>query len=151
MRNRLYALPVALSLGLLLAVPAGCATHSGRPVPPGQKPIFVSQARIPGLNAPLPDDWHRVFVGELPRPKLEGYMRTRVVQENDHALTLHWVYDSQFNLAGVMTDLGKTTRFDRHGKPEYLGTLSTEEGLLAILGHDQVAAVHISDMPAPRE
>ncbi|MEZ0226981.1 MAG: hypothetical protein ACAI25_00025 [Planctomycetota bacterium] len=151
MRNLAFkgALLQGLFLGLLLT---GCLnTRNGEPIKPGQKPVFVSQQRVPGLNTPLPDHWRRVFVGELPRPRLDGYMRTRIIPRDDYSLTLHWVYDDHFHLVGVMTDLGKTTKFDKQGEPQSLGFLDTEEGLLALLGHSDRGKVHMVDMPAPAE
>lgn len=140
-----------LLISTLLFAPGCLDTRSGRPNPPNTKPVFVSAARIPGLNAPPPDQWDRVFIGELPRPHLEGYMRTRTTFDDDRALVLHWVYDNEFRLTGVITDNGKTTRFDQHGKPTYVGALKTDEGLLAIFGHEQLAPVHFVPMPAPAE
>jgi hypothetical protein len=145
------SLAVVALLGLGLGLTGCLNTRNGPPVKPGQKPVFVSQQRVPGLNAPLPDNWHRVFIGELPRPHLDGYIRSRYVAEDDHEVLLHWVYDEHFHLKGVMTDLGKTTRFDKKGEPHYLGTLSTDEGLLAVLGHDKPQKVQLIDMPAPAE
>jgi len=139
-----------LLVSTVLALMPGClSTHDGYPKRPDNKPVFVSEAKVPGLNAPLPDQWERVFIGELPRPHLEGYMRTHATQKEDHELILHWVYDNEFRLAGVMTDHGKTTRFDHQGRPAYLGAFPTEEGLLAIFGHEDVAPVHLTTMPTP--
>lgn len=137
-------------IGLLAT---GCLnTRNGPPIKPGQKPLILTQQRVPGMNGQVPDNWRRVFVGEIAtRPRLEGYMRTAVTPHDDHKLVLHWVYDSQFQLVGVMTDVGKTTRYNRKGEPSYLGTLATDQGLLALLGHDKLEPIHLVDMPAPAE
>ncbi len=130
----------------------GCLdTHSGRPSPPGEKPVFVSAHEIPGVNAPIPDSWERIFVGELPRPALAGYVRTHQDPGQESQLILHWVYDANFRLAGVMTDDGKTTRFDLHGQPHQLGALTTDLALLSIFEYETVQRVHHTLMPPPKE
>lgn len=142
-----------LQLALLVLLPvAGCLdTHEGIPRPPGEKPVFVSAHNIPGVNAPMPDSWERIFVGELPRPTLGGYVRTHATPGEIGPLVLHWVYDADMRLVGVMTDDGKTTRFDHHGEPHSLGNLPTDLALLAIFEYEAVQTVHHTAMPPPRE
>jgi hypothetical protein len=137
-------------LGCLLL--SGCLdTHDGRPTRPGVKPIFVSQSKIPGVNAPIPDQWARVFIGDLPRPHLEGYMRTQSSSGKVDTLVLHWVYDNQFRLAGMIGDYGKTARIDSRGRTLYVGAFPLDQSLLAIFGHEELAAVHFVAMPKPAE
>jgi hypothetical protein len=139
-------------LSLVLASLTGCLqTHNGEPKRPDVKPVFVSASRIPGLNAPLPDHWERVFIGALPRPHLEGYLKTSKMQEGDSTLLVRWVYDNEFRLVGMMTDTGRTTRFDRGGRAEYVGVLDLEESCLSLLGYDAVTEVRFEAMPEPAE
>ncbi len=131
---------------------AGCLdTRDGRPLRPGTKPTFVSQSKIPGLNAPLPDHWSRVFIGTLPRPRLEGYLRTHAARGQEDTLVLHWVYDNRMHLAGMIGDYGKTARIDQQGRTHYMGTFPLDQSLLAIFGYEEVAPVQFIAMPKPAE
>jgi hypothetical protein len=137
---------------LVLVLLAGCLdTHDGRPLRPGTKPTFVSQSKIPGLNAPLPDGWSRVFIGALPRPRLEGYIRTHKARGEEEPLVLHWVYDNQMRLTGMIGDYGKTAKIDQRGRTQYLGTFPLDQSLLAIFGYEEVAPVNFVAMPKPAE
>lgn len=141
---------VGVVLGCAVSL-AGClTTTTGRPVH-GPRPISGVRA-IPGLTGPIPDHWVRVFVGPLPRPKLMAYVRTAPVSDDpESTLVAHWVYDDSFQCVGLMSDKGGTVRFDRFGRTIPLGVLSTEQGILAILGFRELEPnpVRIVPMPAP--
>jgi hypothetical protein len=134
---------------LVLGVATGCLdTHSGRPEREGKKPIVLGAHKIPGVDGPMPDQWVRVFVGDLPRPRLGGYLRSQEVTKDGETHTVHWVYDEDFRLVGSLSDYGITTKFDRFGQSHDLGALKTEFGLLAIYGYDEVAPIRFVAMPS---
>jgi hypothetical protein len=135
---------------------AGCLdTHAGRPTH-GSRPSVVGQHSVPGVNAPLPDHWVRVFVGH-PRPRLTGYVRSETLhQDSDHPLLVHWVYDVDFDLVGVVSDNGHTSRFDRFGKTHFLGEFPFDKSILAVFDmggseEDLTQFIHYVPMPEPKE
>jgi hypothetical protein len=130
----------------------GCATHSGRPTH-GQPPAVLGQRVVPTVNGPIPDHWARLFVGQLPRPRLAGYMRSERSEGEERALFVHWVYDPDMKLVGVVGDSGHTTRFDRFGKPHFLGALPIDKSVLAIFDYEnpEENPVRFIAMPEPKD
>src|SRR5262249_17393452 len=139
--RRASVLVLAAGLGPL----AGClATHSGAPVH-GTQPAILGQHPVPGINAPLPDHWRRVFIGQLPHPRMMGYVRSARTEASDGpGVVVHWVYDIDMKLVGVVGENGHTTRFDRFGKAHSLGDLPMDQdkidqrhAILAIYDFDE--------------
>lgn len=134
------------TLGIVLALAgalplAGCLdTHGGQPHH-GTPPDLLGQRSVPGLNAPIPDHWSRIFVGSLPHPRLMGYVRNERREGKTRPLYVNWVYDFDFQLIGVVSDTGRVTRVDRHGKVHALGQLPPELAILALFD------VEIDDRP----
>lgn len=119
----------SLSIAFLLAsiLPlAGCLdTHDGRPIH-GPPPDLLGQHVVPTLNGPIPDHWTRIFVGPRPRPHLLGYVRSEQREGERRPIFVHWVYDVDMQLTGIMSDTGHVTRIDHQGKLTGLGQLPSD-------------------------
>jgi hypothetical protein len=136
----------------MLVVAPGCLGENRR-WNHGEKPPMVASHAIPGVSGPYPDKWERVFVGQLPRPRLEGYVQTKHVESDSGRLISHFIYDADFKLAGLVSDTGKTTRVDRFGVSHAMGKMPMDQAILALLGFETLEknSVHYVSMPAPTE
>ena len=142
----------SLSIAFLLAsiLPlAGCLdTHDGRPIH-GPPPDLLGQHVVPTLNGPIPDHWTRIFVGPRPRPHLLGYVRSEQREGERRPIFVHWVYDVDMQLTGIMSDTGHVTRIDHQGKLTGLGQLPSELAVLAIFDVEDPEKNPVLFMPMP--
>ena len=117
-------LPAALLLAGLAALPS-CAPVEPRWAGMRQEDYFRRHRKHP------PAAWSRIYVDGA----LAGYLKDeRIHKDRLRYLTTYWVYDENFRQLGFFTDHGTTVRNIGPDGSDTVGSFSTEESILAILG-----------------
>jgi hypothetical protein len=140
--------PKSLALLLMPLLLAGCLqTRSGRP---GSVTVQNERLRERKSDDAEPIRWRQIVVGSPPNQKVEGYLKTELIQgmppETRHQ---YWIYDRDFQIVGRISPRGMTWRRDAFGREQRLGNFHVKHGVISILGHLDEIEINLVRMPPP--